>query len=284
MQTPHGAGRPTPAVSLVLAAVLGAALPAARSDACGTCATDVDADGQTGFADLTLLLIDWGCTTCSALDLDGSGNVGFGDVTLLLIAWGPCQFQYPPPFADAEAEQIALESLGPNGPLFASEDHYARIDQDLDAIRSAEPNLVTETHTMAWGPSVIVTLTPGVPHDEFECLNEYYQATITYHFPSFNMTVIAFPRILNAEAMAQIYLEAPEVTAAQPDSIIGGENFWTPAPSGGPSGTWLWEIDDGFMDCFDGCDCHNIYTFKTTPGAEATLLDLISFGASWCGF
>ena len=36
--------------------------------------------------------------------------------------------------------------------------------------------------------------------------------------------------------------------------------------SGQPSG--LWEVDDGWLDCFDGCDCHRLYTFMTSADGD----------------
>lgn len=57
------------------------------SSACGA---DVDGSGAVDFADLVILLSQWGaCPGCSA-DIDGSWWVDFVDVTLLLSTWGPC--------------------------------------------------------------------------------------------------------------------------------------------------------------------------------------------------
>ena len=52
---------------------------------------DLDGSGTVGFADLTILLGNWGqCPfqpPCVG-DLDGNGTIGFGDLTILLAAWG----------------------------------------------------------------------------------------------------------------------------------------------------------------------------------------------------
>lgn len=54
------------------------------------CAADLDGSGAVDFADLVVLLSQWGaCPGCSA-DIDGSWWVDFVDVTLLLSTWGPC--------------------------------------------------------------------------------------------------------------------------------------------------------------------------------------------------
>jgi hypothetical protein len=54
------------------------------------CLTDINNDGITDGADLTLLLGDWGpCKGCAA-DITGDNMVDGADLTLLLGDWGPC--------------------------------------------------------------------------------------------------------------------------------------------------------------------------------------------------
>jgi hypothetical protein len=57
-----------------------------------TCPTDLaDPSGETGFADLLVVLSTWGaCVGCPA-DLDADGVVGFADLLILLAEWGPCR-------------------------------------------------------------------------------------------------------------------------------------------------------------------------------------------------
>jgi len=72
------------------AAFFASFLAAAVPGAAGGCPADLDGDGTAGFADLVVLLADWGpCRICPA-DLDGDGEVGFPDLVELLAAWGPC--------------------------------------------------------------------------------------------------------------------------------------------------------------------------------------------------
>jgi hypothetical protein len=82
--------------------------------------------------------------------------------------------------------------------------------------------------------------------------------------------------------MSAIYQALSEVTVGEPNGLIGGQNFWTPTDNG--DGTWTWVVDDGFHDCFDGCDCHTVYTFETDGEGSATLLNVEQFGQSWCDF
>ncbi len=87
---------------------------------------------------------------------------------------------------------------------------------------------------------------------------------------------------VNVEGLAAIYAATPEIGVAEPDLLIGGSNFWV--PTAGLSGTWQWDIDDGWQDCFDGCDCHRVYVIETTAQGDITLIDFQEFGAPWCDF
>ncbi len=50
---------------------------------------DLDGDGCVGFADLVILLGDYGCTGGSCVgDVDGDGSTGFGDLVILLGNYG----------------------------------------------------------------------------------------------------------------------------------------------------------------------------------------------------
>lgn len=253
------------------------------------CTGDLDGDGTIELADLSDLLENFGCCSPAACydagaDLDGNGCVGLEDLSALLANFGVvCVFQYPPPPANVEAEQIALEMLGPAGPLFASAETVARIAADLAAIRAFEPSLAGQTHSPEWAATdLLVSVNPSVPHDDFDCLNDFYQAEIVGFLPSLNLYTLRFPRMLNPEAMAVIYDQSPEVDYAEPNGFIGGQNFWTPTPRSG--GVWQWNVDDGFMDCFDGCDCHRVFVFQTTEAGTVTLVSYDEFGAPWCPF
>jgi hypothetical protein len=55
---------------------------------CGTpCPTDLNGDGATGPADLSILLNGWGTTSP---DFNGDGTVGPADLSVLLNGWGAC--------------------------------------------------------------------------------------------------------------------------------------------------------------------------------------------------
>ena len=52
----------------------------------------------------------------------------------------------------------------------------------------------------------------------------------------------------NIEALAEIYAQAEGVLYAEPDWLIGNENFYEYEDIGG--GEFRWRVDDGFLDCF----------------------------------
>ena len=246
------------------------------------CDADIDGDCSVGFGDLIALLADWGpCPGCDT-DLDGDGSVGFSDLLSALTQWGPCAFDYAPPREDMEAGQIGLELLGPSGPLQVPDDIYDRIDRDLDLIRAEFPALVSEIHTPAWLPNrLIVKKIPSAPADDYDCLNQIFGLVSEDHLFG-DWYVLTFPQALNVPALAQLYQALDEIEFAEPDGLIGGQNFWVPMPMKG--GVWRWEIDDGFHDCFDGCDCHRVYTIDTFPDESVELIEYEEFGAPWCEF
>ena len=264
--------------------LLGAAAAAliAAPAAHAVCDADIDGDCSVGFGDLISLLADWGpCPGCDT-DLDGDGSVGFSDLLAALAQWGPCAFDYAPPRDDAEAEQIGLELIGPDGPLQVPDDIYERVDRDLDLIRAEFPALASETHTPAWLPDhLIIKKVAGAPDVDYQCLNDTFGVLAEDHLFG-DWYVLTFPEPLNVPALVGLYQALDEIEFAEPDGLIGGQNFWVPMPMKG--GVWVWEIDDGFHDCFDGCDCHRLYTIEVTEDGEVTLIDYQEFGAPWCEF
>ena len=266
--------------------VFAAALVAAPAGAGVICSADVDGDGTVGTTDLLELLAQWGTNPGGPPDFDGDGNVGTTDLLFLLGDWGPAVFQYPPPSPNPEAEQIGLEMLGPGGPLLLDPKTFDRIDQDLARIRMFEPNLVGEVHSPAWLPNdLIVKVLQGFNTDEYQCLKTFYQVVneqFLFSSGGGDWWVLTFAGNLNVEALVGIYTALDEIEFAEPNGLFGGENFWVPTPLAG--GVWQWDIDDGFLDCFDGCDCHRLYVIETDAAGNVTLIDYQEVGQPWCDF
>ncbi len=256
---------------------------------------DVNADLSIDLGDIgsfVATLLDPGAATSQALcaaDTDSDGDVNGGDVTGfvdVLMDPDSALFDFGPPLADAEAEQIGLELLGPGGPLLVPPETYQRIDTDLDLIRAHTPALISEAHTPAWSPNqIIVKVLIGMPTENYDCLNALYQMIdeeFLFQSGGGNWYVLTFAGNLNVEALGLIYQAAPEVEIAEPNGIIGGANFWVPTPQSG--GFWRWDIDDGFLDCFDGCDCHRLYVFRTSAAGSVNLVSYQEVGPPHCDF
>jgi len=266
-------------LAMAAAAALTTATPAAASF---TCDADLNGDGLVDVLDLLELLTQWGpCQGCSG-DMDESGEVDVLDLLKLLGDWGPCTFEYHEPYENPEAEQIALEMLGAGGPLLIPDKMYQRVDRDLDLIRAEFPKLVGQTHSMAWAPNqLIVKLVPDAPLDDYQAHNVYYQMTEEDHLFG-DWWVLTFAGNLNVPALGQIYAAIDAVEITDPNYLIGGQNFWAPDDLGG--GDWRWDIDDGWMDCFDGCDCHRYYVIDVAEDGTVELISYQEVGMPWCDF
>ncbi len=237
-------------------------------------------DGEVGPTDLAFLLASWGAcggVPCEA-DLDSDDVVGPADLAILLGNWGPCTFQYGPPLDNAEAEQIALEMLGPGGPLLPVLEDYLRIDRDLALIRTGYPILENVLHTGLWQPANLnVELADQGPGEQYLCLNSFYQPEVD---PSSNNRVLLiFLRNLNMPALAQIYEQAPSVVWATTCPLVGQGTSWQPTPLA--EGTWRWDLTTGYGDCQAGCICHCLYTFLTDAEGNVTLVSQFAV-PSWC--
>ncbi len=270
-------------IGLPTAFVVGVAFALSFSThAAPPCNADLDDDGAVGVKDLLNLLGAWGpCPDCPA-DFDGNDSVGVKDLLVLLGGWGPTVFDFSPTLDNAEAEQIALEMLGSSGPLRPEVADYERIITDQALIRVADKRLLDQTHSPAWvANQMIVQREEGEPQQDYLCLNEFYQVTNENHLFA-NWYVLTFADDLNIPALTSIYMEAASVLFAEPNGIIGGQNFWEATPMKG--GTWRWDIDDGWLDCFDGCDCHRVYVIETDAKGNVQIISIDEFGQPWCDF
>lgn len=261
------------------------------------CIADITSDGVADVNDLNLLLAAFG--TCpgdpfynpDANIATSSACVDQDDLNLMLANFNSACPVIPPPADIApDAYQIALEVVGsagdpnkPTPPLALAQ----RVDRDVALIKALEPSLATQLHSPKWAPNhLIVQLVPGAPTTGFACLNTFYDsAQVTVISQSLLLFLLTFSQPLAVETLVAPYAALAEVNFAEPDFFIGGQNTWN-VLSGDLSGAgdWMWSVDDGFADCFDGCDCHIVYTFKVTEAGVATLVDKTQFGQPWCAF
>lgn len=263
---------------VLCAALLGSV---ATVEAATPCPPDINCSGTVNVQDLLLVIGAWGDGPGSPSDVDGSGLVNVGDLLEVIGAWGPCVFEFTP-YPDAEAHQIGLEILGSGGALSLSQDQYNRIVSDVAAIRAAYPALAGQIHSQAWATNqMLVELAPGQPQGDYNCANAFYQLTSSQVLFG-NWRTLTFAGKYNVPALVEKYIPLAAVNFAEPNGMIGGQNFWRPTPL--PTGMWRWEIDDGFWDCFDGCDCHTYYVLETDAKGHINQISITQQGQPWCEF
>lgn len=243
------------------------------------CPPDIDCSGTVNVSDMLSVINNWGGVGTSDVNFDGTVNVA--DLLVVINAWGPCAVDFGPAHANTEAHQIGLEMLGANGPLTLDQATYDRIVRDLDLIRTAYPSLASQVHSMAWAPNQMLVSVSNPQNADYLCHNKFYRVTNIQPLFSTWYT-LTFAGKLNIERLAQIYMGNASISFAEPNGLIGGQNYWEPTDLGG--GTWRWNIDDGWNDCFDGCDCHRAYIIDIDIDGNLTLVSFQEYGAPWCDF
>lgn len=292
---------------ITVAAMIAVICPTVRdafadSEGASACGADMDASGAVDHVDLSALLGAWGeCrpraplsepggwSNCSS-DLDVDGDVDGSDLTLLLAAWGPMPvFDYGPPMPNAEAAQIALEMLGPDGPLLPSAEEYQRVERDLALIRAFEPSLVDALHSPQWNCDELVVGAyggfSGPGTTQYQCLTQFFQADVDPWPPCFGVVYwhsVILPAKLNVKALAQIFEAHGSVVAICPLGLgsagggpvcgacwyplIGTLNNWH--ASAGSGGVWRWTVRHGNF-CVGP---QEVWSFTTDEEGRVTLM------------
>jgi len=280
-------------VKSTVAAICGMIALTTGTALAGTCPTDLDGDGATGFSDLTTMLNAWGpCPGCAA-DLDGDDAVGFSDLTQLLNAWGPCPidtFEYPAYYEDMFSVEVGLQFLGPTGPLVLSEPDYNRIDRDIALMEAARPEIAGSPHTWRWVPfNMLIGIDTELPRDAFDALVAFYQGEVLNEYFDGSIVLVDFPMGASPWALIPTFDALPEVTFAEENGFAGTSPItprWEPASVGGGALLWTvvvgWE-NGGICPAGGACDCFSTYEFLITADGTLTLLSLTSlespFGA-----
>jgi hypothetical protein len=196
-------------------------------------------------------------------------------------SYSSSHFVYGSPRSSAEAEQIGFEMLGSADPLLLPDAVYERVKRDITLIRSAQPELADQVHDGLWTPDhLLVGVADGYTITNLAEINAYYQIN-----PSLlvsNWYLLKLPGKLNVHRLAAEYSSLDAVSSATVDEIVGQENYWIPEDRG--DGTWRWSVDDGFYDCFDGCDCHTSYLFDVDKAGNVVVVDRKQYGAPYCVF
>lgn len=265
--------------------IAGVRFAAAQQECAGP--GDLNADGTVEFADLgafvACLAGPGASPSCDPVvaaraDLEPDGDVDLGDFAALGPLTARQYFDFGPHRSSLEAEMLAMDLTGQ---LRAPDAQYSRILGDLGKIRAAYPQLVTVVDDPDYAPNeLIVKLVPGQSLDEYSALNAYYLVTAEELLFDTWWT-LTFCDNLNANALGPIYAALAAVQYAEPNSLIGTDDQITVTALGG---TYRYTIDDGFWDCFDGCDCHRVWVIDVSSFGSVTLVSYEEYGMSWCEF
>ncbi|MHC4090782.1 MAG: hypothetical protein ACYSUQ_02950 [Planctomycetota bacterium] len=250
---------------------------------------DFNSDGLVGLDDHALF---WDClggpdvqtppsgcdpASFARADQDDDGDVDLFDSALFAASFGNQYFDYGPHRDNLEAELLAMDLTGQ---LRAPETEYQRILGDLQLIRSIYTELVTVIDDPDWvSDQLLVGMPTGEPAENYEQLNAYYMAIDEDIHATWR--VVTFCDNLNPVVLAPIYAALPEVNYAEPNYFIGTDDQITITILGT---TYRYLIDDGFLDCFDGCDCHRVWEIDVTAGGRVALVSYEEWGMSWCVF
>ncbi len=251
---------------------------------------DINRDGVVGLADHALVVgclggVDvtvppQGCDQgdFGRADLDMDSDVDMIDFTLFSIGFAEAYFDYGPERQNAEAEMLAMAA---SGELRAPDVEYDRILRDLALIRVAYPELITVIDDPDYVRNeLIVSVPKGPPTEAYEALNRFF--LVTDVDPLFgSWYVLTFCDNLNAPVLALEYAALPEVQYAEPNYMIGIDDYITVTPIGE---VYHYSIDDGFLDCFDGCDCHRLWELEVDDAGTVTLISYQETGMPWCEF
>ncbi len=248
---------------------------------------DFDGDGEVGLADHAVFaaclsgagvaIPPPGCDAAdfAAADQDDDTDVDLADFALLSPRFGETSFGYGPHRDNLEAETLAMAV---SGQLRAPDAEYERIAGDLALIRAAYPELVTVVDDADYVPNqLIVGISVSSP--AYAALNEYYFVVDEEIHGTWR--VLTFCDNLNAPLLAAEYASLPEVNWAEPNWMIGIDDYITVTPLGG---TYRYEIDDGFWDCFDGCDCHRLWVLDVDAEGSVSLISYAEQGWPHCEF
>ena len=249
---------------------------------------DLDGDGDVDVDDHAML---HACLTgpgqevsdeCAVADLDLDLDADLADYAALTLEFtGPLPlFDYgASPRDNVEAELLAVET---SGEFLAPDALYDRILRDLALIRELDERTVDVVHDERWLPNQsIVKLIPDMGTEGYDELNRFYGAVDCDNLFG-TWWVVSLPDVVvHTVVLSAMYADLPEVELAEPNFLLGTDDKTTVSPRQGSFG---YRIEDGFTDCFDGCDCFRIYEFTVTDDGDVTLDSYEEIGQKWCEF
>jgi len=250
---------------------------------------DFDEDGMVTGADFQVFLEcvvgpdvtepPPGCSpdTFARADLDGDGDVDLHDASLMSKLAGFTYFDYGPSRNNLEAELLAMAV---SRQLRAPDTEYDRILRDLDLIREEYNDLRSVIDDEDYVPTeMLVGVDDTVPLDDYHTLNEFY-GVLDEEIHTF-YRLLTFCDNLNMPELGPKYETVPGINYAEPNYWIGIDDYITIEVIGD---VYRYNIDDGFLDCFDGCDCHREWLIDVDQAGTVTLISYEEWGYSYCNF
>lgn len=250
---------------------------------------DIDADGLVSGSDLDpfaecmagpeITEPPAGCDpeVFARADLHADGDVDLEDYAVLTQLVGEAYFDYGPQRENLEAELLAMDV---SGELRAPDAEYERILRDLALIRAEYSELVTVIDDEDYVPNqLIVGVDESQPLDDYYALNEFYRVEDEEIHYSYRL--LTFCDNLNGPELAAIYAALPAVSWGDPNWWIGIDDYITIEVL---ESAYRYNIDDGFWDCYDGCDCHREWIIDVDESGTVTLISYEEWGQSWCEF
>jgi hypothetical protein len=208
---------------------------------------------------------------------------------------GPC----PKPFGkaveiaatprlDGNLELLALEL--DLGRLTASQETYARVVADMNAIRAANPPLAdisfyprSDGKSMQLLPDDLTA--ESIRNNEYtawDCLNQFYGLEMLdarrIGLGSPYVVYISLKGIYNMGAVASAYAQLPGMTRVQVSSSGFGDSSTICATRDGSTFTYV--VDRRGGDCPAGCTTLDAYGYRSTAPGEIELLGHFSAGSS----
>jgi hypothetical protein len=168
------------------------------------------------------------------------------------------------PFADEEAEQLAIEA---SGKVVAPQHVYERIRSDLLLIRAQYPE-VQSIHAMkSWALNQMLMgfdaqALPAVQdgtYADWACPNDLYDMTSAAVMSSY--VLLTFGHRLNIPMLAKEYGVLTGVQYAEPNGLFGDGNDVCVSIEGETK--YRYVFDAGFGDCPAGCIGHTYWGFST---------------------
>jgi hypothetical protein len=178
------------------------------------------------------------------------------------------------PFADKEAETLAIEA---SGKFVAPKQVYEHIVSDLALIRSQNPAVQDIRATESWAPDELLmsfdaegmsTVQAGT-YTDWNCANTYYGFLKKEVISSF--IVLHFDHLFNAPLLASEYSMFPHVDHAEPNGIFGDGNDVCVSIENDTKYNYIFDAGSG--DCPAGCISHQYWGFST-DGAPVRLTAL----------